>query len=364
MRVRRVDLIETEGPVEGPLSARTRWDSRSGLLLRVEDADGNVGLGEASPLPFYSPDTLYDASEALRSVDWPAIPEIESGESALSWLGRFPVAPFASAPDRQNIPSARFALETALLDLLGQRREVPLHRLFSEDVSPLPLCLLLGGAADESVIERAEQAVEAGAHTVKLKITGPILGEQLDVLRRLREVLGGTPLRLDANRTFSEGNWEDELAPLTDIAPEFVEEPAALESLLRARSAPVPTALDESLQDPANWELLVPALSLLRCAALVLKPTALGGFAACLEWAARARAQSLDVTVSHTFEGPVALAAGAHLALAIASRARASGLSRHGGLAAWPGVPLPMLEAARVVPGEVPGLGVAASSFG
>jgi L-alanine-DL-glutamate epimerase-like enolase superfamily enzyme len=363
MRVRRVDVIETEGPVEGPLSARARWDSRGGLLLRVEDPDGRVGLGEASPLPFYSPDTLYDASEALRAVDWPAIPEADAGEPALTWLGRIPVAPFGSTSEGRDIPSARFALETALLDLLGQRRGVPIHRLLSEDGSKVPLCFLLGAAADESVIARAEGMAEAFAHTVKLKITGPLLGEQLDVLRRVRDVIGAMPLRLDANRTFSEGDWERELAQLTDVAPELVEEPAQLDGLLRAVPAPVPTALDEALQDPAAWPRLVPALSRLRCVAVVLKPTALGGFAACLGWAARAREQGLDVTVSHTFEGPVGLSAAAHLAIAIASRSRASGLSRHGGLAPWPKIPLPMLEIAHVVAAEAPGLGVASSFF-
>jgi L-alanine-DL-glutamate epimerase-like enolase superfamily enzyme len=171
------------------------------------------------------------------------------------------------------------------------------------------------------------------------------------------------PLRLDANRTFSEGDWERELVQLTDVAPELVEEPAPLDGLLRDVPAPVPTALDEALQDPAAWPRLVPALSRLRCVAVVLKPTALGGFAACLGWAARAREQGLDVTVSHTFEGPVGLSAAAHLAVAIASRSRASGLSRHGGLAPWPKIPLPMLETAHIVAAESPGLGVASSFF-
>jgi o-succinylbenzoate synthase len=357
MQVRRVDLIESDGPVDGPLSARMRWESRAGLLLRVEDADGRVGIGEASPLPFYSPETLYEAHEALRAVDWPALPEADAGEPALDWLSRLPEGLLG------GVPSARFALETALLDLLGQRRNAPIHRLLSDAATPVPLCFLLGGAGDESVIASAERAAEAGAHTLKLKITGPELGEQLQLLGRIRAVAGAAALRLDANRTFADGTWEHELGKLEELRPELVEEPAPVEALLRARSSPVPTALDESLQNMGDWEQLVPALSALRCAALVLKPTTLGGFAACHGWASRAREQHLDVTVSHTFEGPVALAAGAHLAIAIASRARASGLSRHGGLAAWPDVPLPLLEPARLVPAEAPGLGVPASHF-
>jgi o-succinylbenzoate synthase len=364
MRLRRVDLIETAGPVDGPRSARTRWESRAGLLLRVEDLDGRVGLGEASPLPHYSPDTLADATEALRTVDWPAIPDADAGEPAASWLGRFPAAPFASAPDRQKLPSARFALETALLDLLGQRRGEPIHRLLSGQCTPVPLCFLLSGADDDAVVADADRAVQNGAHTVKLKIAGPELDGHVSVLQRVRDVIGGTALRLDANQTLAAGSWERELARLTGVGPELVEEPAPVEALLGVRAAvAVPTALDESLQDPEIWDRLVPALTSLRCAALVLKPTTLGGVAACLQWAERAREQRLDVTVSHGFEGPVAFTAAAHLAIAIASRTRGSGLSLHGGLDAWPKIPLPLFAGAHVIAAESPGLGVAASNF-
>ncbi len=51
---------------------------------------------------------------------------------------------------------------------------------------------------------------------------------------------------------------------------------------------------------------------------LVLKPMALGGFAACLELARIAAAAGGAVLVSHLFDGPVGLAAAAHLGFRLA----------------------------------------------
>ena len=131
---------------------------------------------------------------------------------------------------------------------------------------------------------------------------------------------------------------------------------AALGSLTHP---PVPIALDESLAPAGAWERIEPALRTSNAVAVVLKPMLLGGIARTLDLAARARVAGLDVTVSHLFDGPVALAAASHLAIAVGSRARASGLAPHGGLAVWPAATLAALRGAELLPLTVPGIGLA-----
>ncbi|HEX7670274.1 MAG TPA: enolase C-terminal domain-like protein, partial [Polyangiaceae bacterium] len=208
-----------------------------------------------------------------------------------------------------------------------------------------------------------KQAIARGVETVKIKIVGPSLASQWDTLDAVREAIGKTALRLDANRTLSPETAARELASLVPLEPELVEEPvptAALGAPGAFTSSEVPLALDESLQEPGVWARLEPCLAELGCVAVVLKPMALGGLLACLDLAARATSRGLDVTVSHLFDGPVGLAAAAHLALAVGSRKRASGLDRHGGLGAWPAVDIPHLTPTNVMVGERPGLGIAA----
>ena len=87
----------------------------------------------------------------------------------------------------------------------------------------------------------------------------------------------------------------------------------------------------------------------------------LGGLSHCLELGRRARALNLGVVVSHSFDGPVALAAAAALALALPAGI-AQGLAPHAGLSAWPPIPLPIVGA-KLQAWSGAGLGPAAALF-
>jgi O-succinylbenzoate synthase len=77
-------------------------------------------------------------------------------------------------------------------------------------------------------------------------------------------------------------------------------------------------ALDESLLD-LDAAALARALTSPRLAALVLKPTLLGGFARCLELAAAAHEHGVAPVITHTLEGPIGTAACTELARAVAA---------------------------------------------
>ncbi len=108
-------------------------------------------------------------------------------------------------------------------------------------------------------------------------------------------------------------------------------------SFVRRGPHPIPIAADESLQSPALRKQLIEA----RLAFGVLKPTVLGGTLACLDLAAVLRAHGGRAIVTHTFEGPVGMAAAAALASALPGDPIAAGLDRHPALAIWPKVPTP-----------------------
>ena len=84
----------------------------------MTDADGCAGIGEASPLPGYSSDTLADVQSALGGVPTAKLAAALSAELASDAL-----AAVASLIPR-HLPAARMALETAALDLLGQRQRL------------------------------------------------------------------------------------------------------------------------------------------------------------------------------------------------------------------------------------------------
>lgn len=356
MRIVEATLARFAGELrEAPVSAKRRWTSRSGLLLQLRDEQGHIGQGEASPLPGYSYDNLEACETALRAIDRDELAGVQHGAPLLEALSA------ASNRLPAELPAARFALETALLDLAGQQAGKPSWALLRSSVRhlqsqplPIPLCGLIAARDPDAALGQATRLVGRGLATLKLKVG---FDGDIALARAVRDRVGGCVLlRFDANRAWSAERAAGRLRELVEIGPELVEEPTCEPTALA--DSPVPLALDESLQAPGALDRMRPALRRLRIEAVVLKPAALGGLVQCIELATRAQSLGLGVVVSHLLDGPVALAAAASLALAVASPERASGLDRHPGLSIWPAVHVPLVGATHITPGGDAGLGV------
>lgn len=357
MRVEHVEIETHSGAASGARSATRAWSERRGILVEVVTPEGIVGRGEATPLPGYSPDEFETALRALNRVDWTALPEPEAevgGPALFECLRRVGrVSP---------LPSVRFAVETAFLDIAGQRASRPIWSLLDEHAAsrePVRVSSMVGSADDPNVVDAARAAVQRGVSTVKLKVAGPLSRERIERVHAVRRAVGDLRIRLDANGSFPEDSASRDLEALCDADIEFIEEPVASAALSSLANPAIPIAFDESLQTEDAWIRASSRFADLRCVALVLKPMALGGFSACLDWIERAHGHGLEVTISHLFDGPVALTACAHLAVAFGSRRYASGLDVHGALGAWPPFELPLHGArTELVAGELPGLGL------
>jgi len=330
--------------------ARRSWPARDSLLLRLTDAAGHHGIGEASPLPGYSPDRLEDVEPALAAV---ALADIEA---ALALPTRAALSALASLLPA-HLPSARMALETAALDLLGQRQQLPAPALLGAAAgAQRPLAQLLGPASSPTLRPDAERALQGGYTHFKLKLGAPAeLERELDGVQSLRERYGASiALRLDANGALSASEIMQAWQRLSKLEIELFEEPGPVPGSLLGT---LPLGLDESLQglDEAAASALIGQR---RARYVVLKPMALGGLAVCWCLAERALALGAQPLLSHCFDGPFAWRATAALALALPS-GPAHGLAPHAGLAAWALRPLPVVHGALQLWPE-PGLGAPA----
>jgi len=331
--------------------ARRRWPERESLLLRLTDADGYAGIGEASPLPGYSCDTLADVHAALASIPAAELATAlttEQASDALAAVARL-------APP--HLPAARMALETAALDLLGARHRcsAPLLLGATPDARR-PLAQLLGPASSAALIDDAERAVSHGYRHLKLKIGAPgQLAAEITAISSLRECLGpSVSLRLDANGALSSPELEAAWATLRELDIELFEEPGAVpESLVGT----LPLALDESLQGLSAPQVEA-LLQRTHATAIVVKPMALGGLSHCRGLASLAQSLGVAVVVSHCFDGPFAFQATAALALALPP-GLAHGLAPHAGLDAWSPRQLPVRLGA-LETWQQPGLGAPA----
>lgn len=332
----------------GARDARRSWPERHCLLLRLTDAEGRSGVGEASPLPGYSRETLDDVQHGLRRVSVPRLASLL--ELDWSWATLSSVGELAA----NHLPSARMALETAALDLWGQRTQTAAPALLGAEVAATRhLAQLLGPASSPTLLHDARAALDVGYGCLKVKLGAPgALAAELAGLVALREHVGPhVSLRVDANGAWGAAELSHASAALRTLAIELFEEPGA------ALPAGLPLALDESLQG-ASLEAAADALHRQKPRALVLKPMALGGLSHCFELARRARALGAEAVVSHCFDGPFAWRATAALALAL-PQGLAHGLAPHAGLEGWHARPLP-IERAVLHGWTEPGLGTPA----
>lgn len=348
-RLATTRVLALRGAVQGLAGAARDARERRSLVLRVADARGGWGQGEASPLPGYSPDNI-DAAAAqlarLRPADWPAP---DAGDP-LGWSN----ALLAAA--RLSSPAARFALETAALDWLARERGMTLARLLgaAEAVSAIRVAALV---AD---LDAARRALAAGVLDLKIKIDGaaPAAALALALARAIRAEFGARPrLRFDANRSLAPAAALPLLQELAGLGAEFIEEPVPWSELPALGCAPIAIAADESLADPAAWPVLADCAEV-----LVLKPTLLGGLAVCRDWVLRARGAGRRVVFTHTFDGPIAQAATAALVAALGSDAAAplaSGLGHHAALPLWGLGGWPLIEAGWLMLPRGAGLGLA-----
>jgi L-alanine-DL-glutamate epimerase-like enolase superfamily enzyme len=305
-------------------NARSRWTARRGLWLAVSDGD-RVGWGEASPLPGYSPDDLADVEGELRRF----LPVLD----ALSDCPEDPYEIEALCGAYLASPSARFAAEYALLDLLGKQRGLPVHRLFRPDTAPLPVSGLLQGASVEERIEEARRKVARGLCCLKLKVGELPLAAEAEQLEAIQRALGpGIRLRLDANGIYTPEQAVWLAVRLCGGSVAEIEEPVASERW--SELPPPPQGLlwgaDESLRRHSEELLANPV-----CGFFVVKPAVLGWFRA-LRLAERARGRGKGVVVTHLWDGPVALEASRELARALGPWLLPCGVDEHEALGAYP----------------------------
>ena len=263
-------LQEWEGHAAAPVgAARARVSVRRGLLLTLRAPDGTIGQGEATPLPGYSREPFDDVRAALSNV------ADALGDDALD----APMEALSRTPVASLVGVARFAVETALLDLCARRRGVALHALLRGDAkeAKVPVSAYVGAALDHGLVDATRAALARGLGTVKVKLSGvgALFAREVSALRALRMAVPGRwRLRLDLNGAWSLAEaTPDRFAALASVGAHFVEQPVAVGSLRSLGWQVLPWAIDESLLDEGDLAHALTARESGGCVAAVATPS-------------------------------------------------------------------------------------------
>ena len=331
----RVQLLPPRRVAAGTLMLRGTARVRQAVRIALCDEEGTCGWGEALPLPGYSRDDAEIAFAVLNEwvdVCWD-VPTQAHGITQIAAA----LAPFDSTLVRS--PSAGFALECALLDLLSRRASQSAAAWLAQGRTLQPVAVSVLLPDDEAgAITAAGDAARRGHTVLKLKVARAdrSAAQELALLAAVRAAAdaaapGKVKLRLDANGAMDPATLQQRLAEWAAFGVELVEEPLAGDALLSLPPLPLPWAADESLQEPQRAAALLALPPGRGPAAWVLKPAMLGLVRA-MSLAQAAASRGLGVIVTHSLDGDLGHAAACALAQAMPSAPWPCGLAAHPGL--------------------------------
>lgn len=284
------------GTSRGVYTTRKMW--------LVSLSDGNrTGVGECAPLPDLScdalPDELYVSKLNVFCRDL-----CETGEIDVEAL--------------RDYPSMLFGLETALLNLRNGGKLF--DTAFSRGEEGIPINGLVWMGNYDEMLQRMEEKLEKGFRCVKLKIGAIDFGQELDLIKRIRDRFSfhEVELRLDANGAFKYEEALYKLELLSQYAIHSIEQPirqgqwAYMAEL--CRESPLPIALDEELIGVNDPEMKTHMLNIIRPRYIILKPSLHGGMTGCREWIDAAREQGIGSWITSALESNIGLNAIAQFA--------------------------------------------------
>ena len=279
-------------------TAHGPWTTREGVIVRLDDASGKSGYGEAAPIPWFGTETVDEVEAICRE------------------LGRD-----VDAERLENIPANAWCLRGAVAAARAMLGSTEAKGV----ASYLPVAALLpaGRPALADVASKAER----GFRTFKWKVGVGEMGDELALLDDLVAALPpGAKLRLDANGAWDRRRAEKWLERCAERPVEFIEQPVdaaarGAEDLLLglAGDFPTPLALDESVtrtRDVERWVGLGwPGFFVIKSSLLDDADAALG----------RLKAAKARVVFSSALETAIGAQAALRRALAYGGEARALG---------------------------------------
>lgn len=302
----QLDILPFDLPLANPF--RISHESRTvqpTIIVRLSDAKGRSGLGEAPQTRYYGLETKRSIGELKKIKAWLPSSGLDSMKSAFPLPHRLHEE--LDEHFSQLHPFLRCALDVAAHDLWAKQRGRPLYQLWdsNDPERRIPSCYTIGMGPVEEMVEKIS-AFPWPIYKIKL---GPEHGPA--TIRRLREVTSST-FRVDANTGWTAEQTLAYAPELRDLGVEFIEQPLPVDNIegqrkLYAQSV-LPIMADESCQTEGDVD---------RCAGLFhginIKVVKCGGLLPARRMIKNARAAGLQLMAGCMTESSVGISAIAQL---------------------------------------------------
>ncbi|MHA6690927.1 muconate cycloisomerase family protein [Devosia sp. A449] len=311
----RIEAIETclvDLPTIRPhVLAMTTMQRQTLCVVTIRCSDGVSGIGEATTIGglSYGPESPETIKLAIDTYFAPVL------------VGGDPTRPAAlmATLDKVVVGNnfAKCAIETALLDAVGQRVDLPVSELLGgrrRDTLPVAWTLASGDTARD-IIE-AESMLDQRRHRIfKLKIGKRSLADDVAHVAAIKRALGDrASVRVDVNMAWDEVTAARGLQMLEDAGCDLVEQPVAAHNRRAmgrlAGRFNIPVMADEALTGPTSAFTIASEAA---ADVFAVKIQQSGGLSNAAKVAAIAEAAGIGLYGGTMLESGVATAASAQL---------------------------------------------------
>ncbi len=285
------------------------------VVIRVRCADGVEGIGEATTIGGLSYGN--ESPDSIKvNIDTHFAPLLVGQDAS-----NINAAMLRLERSIRGNTFAKSGIESALLDALGKRLNLPVSELLGGRVrDALPVAWTLASGSTEQDIAEAEKMLDLRRHRIfKLKIGAGEVGRDLAHVIAIKKALGErASVRVDVNQAWDEAVALRACKVLGDNGIDLIEQPISRNNrsgMARLnQSSPAPIMADESI------ECVEDAFNLAREGAatvFALKIAKNGGPRAVLRTAAIAEAAGIGLYGGTMLEGGIGTLASAHAFLTL-----------------------------------------------
>jgi len=205
MLIRDVEVIPLEIPFIRSFKISKGYVGKPGVpgqhvYVKLITSDGEVGWGEARPMPSWMYETMESICVAIKKYLSPVL--LNKDPFQLNEIHKEldnALAPVVSS----GCPFAKSAVDLALHDLIGKYTGTPLHRLIGGKLTDyVEMAALISGNVNE-VADISKEMRRRGYKCFKLKIMGDV-ERDLELINALINAVGDNcEIWLDANQAYS-----------------------------------------------------------------------------------------------------------------------------------------------------------------
>ena len=285
-----LDFKFDAGTSRGVLRSKASW------FIQIEE-DGKKGIGECGILKGLSIEDFSSFDQNIREFldESPDLNQIKDSDE----LGK--------------LPSLRFALEMAALDLRGRNNGILYNNEFTSGKASIPINGLVWMGEYQFMYDQIKKKIDDGYTCIKLKIGAIDFEKEISLLKYIRGQFGAQDIeiRVDANGAFTPENALEKLKTLSDYSIHSIEQPikqGQWDEMARLCSqSPLAIALDEELIGIKSLDVKRKCLDTIQPQYIIFKPSLIGGYQSCEEWIELADERSIGYWITSALESNIGL---------------------------------------------------------